>query len=215
MNTCDCLTAVDWLAVTQAIAAVLAVYVAFAALHTWKHQSKAQKQTDYLDELTDTVHEYIQTLASPIEILKIIYLGIESHRGMPTSKDYEKNSHVIAYIERRGKEDSEKLWAHLKTVEPLAARVKSLVARGQVYGFKNFPTCVNSIRMLLWQVNRLHGFAAIVGNSSWNWDNAEVIKTLEQILTVEPGDIETHLQKYNAEFLGFVGENYRQIYDGT
>jgi len=212
---CQFLASIDWLEVVQTLAALLAIYVAFAALSTWKHQSKAQKQSDYLDKLTDTVHEYIQALAAPIEVLKIIRIGIESHKGIPFSADYGPNTHVIAYIESRGSEYSKKLWEYLSKSDSLVAQINSLVARGQVYDLKNFVDCINSVKMLLWQNQRLQVVASIIGSTNLYWKNPEVMKAIENMLTVDPVDVEVHLQKHNVEYINFVNENYRKIYSGT
>lgn len=104
----------DWSDFIQSAASVFVAYVAYRALETWKQQSKAKKQTDFLDELTDTVHEYIQLLAQPIEILKIVRIGIQSHASLPGNKIDIKHPDVIAYIENRGEENSKKLWSYLK-----------------------------------------------------------------------------------------------------
>ena len=84
----------DWSGVIQSAASVVVAVVAFRALATWKQQLKAQKQTDLLDELTDTVHEYIQLMAHPTEMLKLIRISIDSHIGLPTNRDNIKNPEV-------------------------------------------------------------------------------------------------------------------------
>ena len=84
------------LEVIQTIATVFVAYIALRALETWKHQSKAQKQTDFLDELTDTVHEYIQQLAQPIEMLKMVRIGIKSHAGLINQDEITEHSDTIA-----------------------------------------------------------------------------------------------------------------------
>lgn len=212
---CQLLASINWLEVVQTLAALLAVYVAFAALSTWKHQSKAQKQSDYLDNLTDAVHEYIQALAAPIEVLKIIHIAIESHKGIPFSTDYGPNTHVIQFIESRGSEYSKKLWEHLNNSDSSVAQINSLVSRGQVYDLRNFAECINAVKMLLWQNQRLQVVASIIGSTTLYWKNPEVMKGIDNMLTVDPVDIEAQLQQHNVEYINFVNENYRNIYSGT
>ena len=211
---CELLAKIEWLNLIQTIAVIFAAYIANAALHTWKHQAKAKKQTDFLDQLTDSVHEYIQSLSRPIELVKFIHIGFESHKNLPGNIKHQY-SHIIAYIIARGSDDAKELWQSLESTSHLVAKIQSLVAKGQVYGFINFSKCQDSIKMLLWQQQRLQVVASIVGSPSLNWENPDVIKGIENMLTVQPDDIENLLQKHNSEFLGFVNENYQSIFKGT
>ena len=203
----------DWLKVAGALSQIGTLLIAAIALNTWKDQAKAKKQTDHLDELTDAVHEYIQTLAAPIQVLKFVRIGIESHLG-DTSK-YGSNASAIQYIERRGKEDSAELWRKLNEATASIARVKSLMARGQVYDLQEFSNGADSIRMLLWQHDRIQVVAAMIGNPNLNWEHPLVIGALKNALAVDPADIDAHLQKYDIEFIQFVQANYRRIYSDT
>lgn len=203
----------DWTKAVGAFSQLGMMLIAVTALHTWKDQAKAKKQTDYLDELTDAVHEYIQALASPIQAFEFIRIGIESHTGDVAR--YGANASAIEYIERRGREDSAELWEKLGKANTIIARVNSLVARGQVYGFQDFTSGADSIRMLLWQHERLQVVASMIGKPSLNWEHPQVIGALEKMLTIIPSDIEAHRQKHDVEFIRFVEANYRQIYSGT
>jgi hypothetical protein len=57
--------------------------------------------------------------------------------------------------------------------------------------------------------------ASLIGTESLNLDHPKVIEGIENMLAVQPDDIENHLQKYNLEFLSFVQENYQSIFKGT
>jgi hypothetical protein len=210
----ELLAKIEWLNLIQTFAVIFAAYIAYAALHTWKHQEKAKKQTDFLDQLTDYVHEYIQAISQPIELVKFTYIGFESYRNLPSNLEHQ-HSNIIAYIKSRGSEDAKKLWETLNRASHLVAKIQALVAKGQVYGFINFNKCHDSIKMLLWQHRRLQVVASIIGNPSFNWEHPDVIKGIDNMLTVQPSDIESHLQNYNMEFLAFVQENYQSIYKGT
>lgn len=212
---CQFLASIEWLELLQTGAGIFTAYIALCALNTWKHQSKAQKQTHFLDELTDTVHEYIQALSSPTEFLKIIRIRIESHKGLPASACISPHAHVIAYIEAHGMEDSKRLWEYLNSSNYIVAKIYSLVARGQVYGFKNYDCCSGSIKMLLWQHQRLQVVASVIRSTSMNWENSQVKKSLENMLSVDPADIEKHLEEHNLNYINFVNDNYRAIYRGT
>ena len=211
---CEFLAKIEWLNLMQTIAVIFTAYIANTALHTWKHQAKAKKQTDFLDQLTDSVHEYIQSLSRPVELVRIIHIGFESHENLPGNADHQY-SHIISYITARGSDDAKKIWEPLKSTSHLVAKIQALVAKGQVYGFIKFNTCQDSIKMLLWQHQRLQVVASFIGSPSFNWEHPKVIKGIENMLTVQPDDIENLLQKHNSEFLGFVQENYQSIFKGT
>lgn len=119
----------DWSGIIQGIASVVVAFVAWRALTTWKQQLKAQKQTGLLDELTDTVYEYLQLMVRPIEKLKFIRNYIASHVGLPANRDNIKNPEVVAYIERLGKNDSEKLWEYLRECNSSVAKIQSLSSK--------------------------------------------------------------------------------------
>ena len=209
------LISIDWLSAIEAIATILTLYVAYSALHTWKHQSKAQKQTDFLDGLTDKVHEYIQALSQPIYFLRTIHIRFESHKHFNVEADQKPHSHIIKYIELHGKEDSDALLKHMTNSNDLFAQINSLTARGQVYKFKNYTACRDAINMLLWQHNRLQAVAAVIGSQNMNWDNPEVMKSIENMLTVDPDSVDQYITQSNLKFIGFVNENYTEIYAGT
>lgn len=209
------LISIDWLRAIEAIATLLTLYVAYSALHTWKHQSKAQKQTDFLDELTDKVHEYIQALSQPVNFLKIIYIRFESHKHFNEEPDQKPHSDIIKYIELHGKEDSDAVLKRMTNSNDLFAQINSLTARGQVYKFKNYTACREAVSMLLWQHNRLHAVAAVIGSQHMNWNNPELMKSIENMLTVDPNSVDQCIKESNLKFIEFVNENYTEIYAGT
>jgi len=73
----------NWAEIVKCIVSIWVAVVATLALKTWKRQSKAQKQIDFMDDLTNSVHEFIFSLAGPIEMVKHIKIAIESYAGTP------------------------------------------------------------------------------------------------------------------------------------
>ena len=211
---CNFFASINWLGSIQTLAVLFGAYVAYQALNTWKHQSKAQKQTEFLDELTDSVHEYIQALSQPVQFLKFIHIGFDCHKNLPTNIKHEY-SHIIAYITARGTESADKMWGYINDSNHLVAKIEALVARGQVYSFNKYDKCQKSIDMLLWQHQRLQVVASIIGSPTMNWDHPDVIEGIKNMLTVQPDDIEEHIKKQNVEYLEFFQENYQEIYKDT
>jgi len=141
----------NWAEIVKCIVSIWVAAVATFALKTWKRQSRAQKQIDFMDDLTNSVHEFIVSLAGAIEMVRYVKIRIESHAGMPDLDTEIENPEAVAYIQRRGKEDSKRLFEYLKSYSPALTRIRSLSVKGQVLGLKNYKDCYNACSMLTWQ----------------------------------------------------------------
>jgi hypothetical protein len=201
----------DWLALVEAGAAVWVAWVATLALRTWKHESKARKQDDLLDELIEAVHGFLGHMSRPIELLKFSKIGIQSHEPTHLGGD-QRIKGAIAYIETRGAEDAKRVFEALDACRPSLTRIRSLVAKGQVFQYKDYHLCQNSAKMLTWQFDRIGAFAALIAMPSLNWENLEVIQSLEGVLTIEADDVQKHLEEHNVAILRFADSAYKQIY---
>ena len=202
----------DWAEIVKGGVSIWVAIVATLALKTWKRQSKAQKQTDFMDEITNSVHEFIMGMAGPTEILKYIKIGIESHAKLPDLIADIENPEAVAYIQKYGKEDSKRLIEKLNLCNPSLTKIRSLSAKGQVFGFKNYKECQNACTMLTWQYDRIQALCYVIGNPSLNWENPEVQKTLSKVIQMDPEEVRRELEKYNVLFLSFITENYSKIY---
>ena len=107
-----------------AVAGIWVAIIATCALRTWKYQTRAEKHIQFMDEFTDTVHEYIQAMSAPIEMLKYIKIAIEAHSETASLKhESAKNAGVISYIENHGKDDQTRLIEYLDKVRPIMSRM--------------------------------------------------------------------------------------------
>jgi hypothetical protein len=202
----------NWAQIVQAIASIWVATVATFALKTWKRQSKAQKQTDFMDEMTESVHEFINLLADAIEMVKFIKIRIESYAVVPELDRTLQNAEAIAYIQKHGKEDAKQLYDYLRPcVQPLS-KIRSLVAKGQVFGFKNYHECQNACAMITWQYDRIQALCYMIGIVSLNWKNPTVQESLTNALSLDATDIKEEIKQQNAKFLTFVKDNYQTIY---
>jgi hypothetical protein len=219
MNKCeikpiaDFLMSLDYTDIITCIVSIWMAVVATMALNTWKRQSKAKKQTDFLDEITDAVHKYINDLYGPTEVVKFIKFGIESHLISPLlqEKDVE-NPEIVAYVKQSGERDAKFLNEQLEKCNQSVFRIHTLMAKGQVLGFKNYDVCHESCRMLTWQYERIQALSFMIGNVHLNWKNEEVQKTLKATTSLEHGDIQKYVAEYNKKFLTFVKKNYEEIF---
>jgi len=107
-NTLDALVGWNWSAIIQALVSIWIATVATLALTTWKSQSKAQRQTDFLDDLTSSIHEFIDLMTAPIALLKFAKIEIQSHADPVQADERLKTPGAIAYIERKGEGSSKK-----------------------------------------------------------------------------------------------------------
>lgn len=202
----------NWAEIAKIGVSIWVAIVATIALKTWKRQSKAQKQTDFMDEITNSVHEFVMAMSAPTEMLKYIKIGIESHSRAPDLPSGIENPEAVAYIQKHGKEDSKRLIEYLNLCSPSLTKIRSLSAKGQVLGLKNYEQCQTASNMLAWQHERIQALGYIIGNPSLNWENPEVQKTLSQVIQLDPEEIRRQLGEHNTVFLIFVKENYRRIF---
>jgi len=208
---------VSWLTMLPAISTILSaianicvVIIAYCALHTWKYQTRAQKHMEFIDELTDTVHEYIQAIAAPIQILEFVKIGIQAYSETESLQGRNiENAGVIVYIEKNGKADQIQLNEYLNKVRPIMSRMNSLAVKGQVLGFDNYKQCYDACTMLAWSCGQLEAFAMLIGMAHLNWQNQEVKQFLDKVMTVDAKTIKENLEKQNSVFLGFVKQTYQ------
>lgn len=202
----------NWAEIVKSGVSIWVAIVATLALKTWKRQSKAQKQTDFMDEITNSVHEFVMAMSAPTEMVKYIKIGIESYSRAPDLPSGIENPEAVAYIKKNGKEDSKELISHLNLCSPSLAKIRSLSAKGQVLGFLNYEQCQTACTMLAWQHERVQALCYLIDNPSLNWENPEVQKTLSKVIQLDPQEIRRQLEEHNTMFLIFVKENYRRIF---
>ena len=178
----------DWAGIVQSFATIFMAVIAYKALETWKRQSKAANANRLLDELTDAVHEFINEMTAPIEMLKMIKIGIESHSGLPPRRtDISVPRSIaaeVAYIESHGEEDSKRLRAHLDRCNSSLTQIRSLSAKGQVLDLPNYVESMNSCKMLTWHYDRLQAVCTIIGSTHMYWENEHVQESLKKILSL-------------------------------
>lgn len=205
------ITGWPWLEIIKTLAPVTTAIIAFIALKNWKRQDKAKREAEFLVELLDTVHEYINGLSAPLTHAEFIRIGVGAHAATWEEGDQFIEG-AISFIEKRGEATSKKLLESLAPARPLAVKLESLIAKGQVFGFENYDLCHRDIRQLTWVFGRLETFAAMIGSTSLNWDNPEVTSCMRSIVDVDVAQLRRHIQDHNLLVIGFVTTTYREIY---
>jgi len=199
---------VDLLTAIQSLAPAVTAVIAFIALKNWKRQDRAKREAEFLDSLIDVTHEYMVELSKPITCLDSDRLGITSH----TPPGGQEIDGAVIYIQKNGIQSSARLLDLLEKMQPLAIRLRSLGAKGQVFNFDGYIECQNAIEMIAWQFDRIEAFTATLGSTTWNWQHPEVRAILEKVLTTTPDDIRQYLQKNNVIIIEFVKRIYRRLY---
>ena len=202
---------IDWLSIMQGVAGIWLAILATIALNTWRRQIKAQNHINFLDELTDTVHAFILSMSGPVTSLKFAKIGIDSHSYFHKDSDDQKNVGAVEFIKKDGKFTRESMQNQLESVRQILSKMKSLVAKGQILGIKNYVRCQNACSMLEWSYNQIEAFSSIIGNTNLNWENPEVQKTLDKILSVNSEQIDKNLAEQNSEYLLFARQAYQDI----
>ncbi len=215
MNILDTLLTLDWFKVSQGIISICMVLIAYNALSTWKEQLKAKIILDFLNELTESVHEFILLMSAPHELVKFVSIGIEvnSYPLPGEEKQNIKNPEFVRYIKKDGKDMSSRIQKHLNACRPVASKVSSLAAKGQVFSLKNYERCQNVCKMLLWQFNYIESLSMLIASTTLNWSNELVQKNLSQYSKVDADDLKEKMRCANSDFLKYIKECYAHIYN--
>lgn len=177
--------------------------VATIALTTWRKQLRAQKQLSFINDLSDIVHEFILSMATPTKRLEFAKIGIDAYKGVPSKFDQYDNAEIIAFINRQGSDISQKITADLAHARPVLGKMQSFVAKGQVLGFQNYSKCQDACTMLAWSYNQLQAFCGIIEGSNPNWEHPLVQKNLNLLSKIDADSINLNLEAQNKKFLEF------------
>ena len=205
---------IRWPETISALAAVTTAVIAFCALQTWKHQDKAKKKAEFLDDLIETSHTYIAEINKPISLLAQIKIGMRAHTPTWENGDPEDLTAkgAIAYIKKYGEIDHKLLTEMQKDLQPSMVKLRSLAAKGQIFEFDNYAACQMAIQWLTWHFDRINALISMIGNPTLNWENSEVLDTLKKVIAIEADDMLDNIRKSNISLLEFVRETYKQIY---
>ncbi len=207
----DAIIGIRWIELIGALATVATAIIAFGALRSWRHQEKAKKEAEFLDALIEAVHTFIAEMPAPVTLFELEKVGMESHKSTGEEEGAAVKG-AITYIQKYGKDGSKRLGDALQSVQPSLVRLRSLVAKGQVFKFDDYTRCQNAVAMLTFQFDRIEACVPIIGSPTLNWEHPEVLEFLTAILAIEPKDIRKSLGENNVVVLKFVSDTYKRIY---
>lgn len=153
-------------------------------------------------------------------------MGIESYKGLPHPPELKQhlsiytekpeeigNLDLIAYIHKQGAEDAKKLHQYLSECNASLAHIRSLEAKGQVFGFKDYHLCMNACRSIVHQHKRLFGICTIIGSTSAYWLNPSIQERLTALQGVDLDEMKKIIHDQNVIILTFLKEHYAATYD--
>jgi phosphoglycerate-specific signal transduction histidine kinase len=202
----------NWSGIIQSTSGLGTLIVAIVALTSWRRQHRSQAVIRLLDQLTDSIHDFIQSISPAVQKLTFIRIGIESKEF---DKDIDKSLEhplAVAYIENEGREAADRLMALLKDAEQPVHRIRSLLVKGQVLSIPNYHECQNACNMIVWQFDRFQAVYAMLSSQHMNWRHPEVVEQLGKVMDITPEDITRHLEENQKKYLVFLKETYAQEY---
>ncbi len=201
----------NWSAVLQGIGAIWVAIVATIALNQWKRQIKLQKQVDFVDLLTDEVHEFMLSASPVVSAIKYTKIGFTSFSG--TNREYKdlKHNGAISFIEKHGKEESEKMIKEIDQLRKIISKIRSLSTKGQMYGINNYAQAKASIEIMEHVYRQMEAFAYFIGNTHLNWLHPDVQNTLDGIAEMDEELISKNLAQQNIEYIKFAQDMYKKI----
>lgn len=204
---------ISWGEVIKTITSVATAVVAYLALKNWQRQDKAKRKAEFLDALVDATHAYIAEMPKPITLLDIAKIGMDSHTFTQSGDEAGKAvKGAISYIKNDGERDAKRLLEVLEAIKPLAIKLRSLAAKGQVFKFKDYRKCQETIAMLTWQLDRMEGFALIIGSTTWNWEHPTALKRLHDAIEISGENVRRGLHEENVALIEFATNTYKRIY---
>jgi len=201
----------NWSAVLQGIGAIWVAIIATIALNQWKKQIKIQKQIDFVDLLTDEVHEFMLSASPVVSAIKFTKIGFKSFSG--TNRDYKEIKHngAISFIEKHGKEESERMIKEIDQLRKIISKIRSLSTKGQMYGINNYAQAKESIEIIEHVFRQMEAFAYFIGKTNLNWLHPDVQNTLNSIAEMDEELISTNLAQQNIEYIKFAQNLYKKL----
>lgn len=202
----------NWSGIIQSITGLGTLIIAFIALTSWRRQHRSQSVTKLLEQLTDSMHEFIQSISPAVQMLSFVRIGIESQEfNRDLNKDL-KHPLAVAYIEKEGRESADRLMELLKNAEQPVHRIRSLLVKGQVLGISNYHECQNACNMIVWQFDRLQVVFSMLSSQHMNWKHPKVIVNLDSMMDITPEDISQHINENQKKYLAFLKDTYATEY---
>ncbi len=211
----DTLLCLEWSKIIPSLASIITAFIAYNALNTWKEKEQANQKSKFIDIFIDEVHIFIAEIQPAVWAYKNIEISINTYNNADKTGSISNEAPYSTYITKNGVKDSEFLTTHLKKCTNHVSKIRSLLAKGQIYNFTDYHKCQDSSDLIIWQYDRLQAVASMIKNPNLHWENTEVQKTLGEALSQSSKDMENKLKENNILLLEFARKNYEKIYKKT
>jgi hypothetical protein len=151
-------------------------------------------------------------MRKPVTLLELEKIGMESHTLPGEAGEQAAVKGAIVYIQKNGEREAKRLLEVLEAVQPSTIKLRSLVAKGQVFKFDGYAKCQNAVATLTWHFDRIEAFMAVIGSPTLNWDNPEVLRRLKDVMAIDPNEMSRSIEAHNIALLEFTRETYKRIY---
>lgn len=193
-----------------AISGFATVIIAVMALRTWKLESRAKAEIAYWDQLTNSVHEFADAISHAIMLVRFIRFGFEAHTTDKSSEQNRLNG-ALAYAAKYGSENAKELSESLEKCAPLVANIRTLKAKGSMFSIPNYNRCGHSIRLLLWNYDRIALFKILLTDQNLNRENKRVRELYLEILKINDEELSRSVTKDRDELLEFAKSRYKHL----
>ena len=119
---------------------------------------------------------------------------------------------AIAYIGKYGERDAKRLLEVLEMAQPSVIKLRSLIAKGQMFEFDSYSRCQKAIAMLTAQFDIIEASTTVIGSPDVNWENPMVLKNLKDVMVIEPAEMRKIVQENNISVIEFARAIYQRIY---
>lgn len=202
----------DWPAALEASAAVVTAVLAYKAIKIWRQQDSAAREADFLDKLVDEMHNFISQFSRPLAQLRVILISIRSHSPREGTEDERLIEGVQAFIACDEGDSAAELIEALKSVQPSLIALQSLMAKGQVFGFRDYPAAYHNLLAIIQPYSRCQSVAEIIDRKHWNWQNDEVRRVALSTLKIDVDDVSNSIGRSNAAVIYCTNGWYRSLY---
>jgi len=184
------------------------VSIAYRALKTWKRTLKAQKRTEFLDQLMTAALEYVSSVQQVVAYVK--YINI-SYEGAMEFDEGTEDEIYRRFLKTRAKGYHEGLNPLLEKTVPLLAKLRSMEYKGQIFGFDDYHTVQDACNKLGYITDRI---SALSTTLSMNWASTNRINpVLKELLSTDEEYYFIIIHDANNDLVRYIRHRYSEMHD--
>ena len=132
--------------------------------------------------------------------------------GCPGLDNQISHPEVVHVINNFGHDLSKQIFEALEPCGQHSSKIKSLLVRLQLHKPLEFEDCFKACVLMVGQYDRMQAFAVTLGNKNVYWQNPEVAKMIENVLTITEDNIREDISQHYAELQTYIAKIYGVIY---